>query len=149
MPSSNGLRTIALFEGAKGTLVLLAGGGVFALFHHDAQHVAEQLVRHFHLNPASHYPRIFIHVAEQATPPHLLLLAGGAALYSAVRFLEAYGLWCERTWAEWFAVISGAIYIPFEIWELTQHVTGLAMSALIVNVLVVAYLTITLRWRAR
>ena len=129
--------------------MLLAGGGVFALFHHDAQHVAEQLVRHFHLNPASHYPRIFIHVAEQATPPHLLLLAVGAALYSAVRFLEAYGLWRERTWAEWFAVISGAIYIPFEIWELSRHVTGLAMAALIVNVLVVAYLTITLRWRAR
>ena len=129
--------------------MLLAGGGVFALFHHDAQHVAEQLVRHFHLNPASHYPRIFIHVAEQATPPHLLLLAVGAALYSAVRFLEAYGLWRERTWAEWFAVISGAIYIPFEIWELSRHVTGLAMAALIVNVLVVAYLTITLRRRVR
>jgi len=147
MRSFNGLRAVALFEAAKGMLVLLAGDGVFALFHHDAQHVAAQLVRHFHLNPASYYPRLFIHVAEQATPPHLLLLAVGAALYAAVRFLEAYGLWCERTWAGWFAVINGAIYIPFEIWELTRHVTGLATTALIVNVLIVAYMTTTLRRR--
>ncbi|MCZ7627423.1 MAG: DUF2127 domain-containing protein [Candidatus Methylomirabilis sp.] len=41
-----------------------------------------------------------------------------AAGYASVRFVEAYGLWLERRWAEWFAAVSGGIYIPFEIYEL-------------------------------
>jgi hypothetical protein len=38
----------------------------------------DELVRHFHLNPASRYPRIFLDLAREATPPQLWLLAGGA-----------------------------------------------------------------------
>ena len=55
-----GLRIVALFEGAKGVLVLAAGFGLLSLIHHDVQGMAEEVVRHFHLNPASRYPRIFL-----------------------------------------------------------------------------------------
>jgi uncharacterized membrane protein (DUF2068 family) len=106
-----GLRTVALFEAAKGALVLLAGFGVFALIHRDAQHAADQLVRHFHLNPAHRFPRIFLHLAGQATPAHLWLLAAGGLCYALLRFIEAYGLWHGRPWAEWLAVISSGIYL--------------------------------------
>lgn len=66
-----GLRTVALFEAAKGGIVVAAGLGVLELLGHDAQTSAEALVRHFHLNPASHYPRIFLLLAQQATPAHI------------------------------------------------------------------------------
>ncbi|MCZ7627424.1 MAG: DUF2127 domain-containing protein [Candidatus Methylomirabilis sp.] len=59
MQSSGTLRTVALLEAAKGLLVLVAGIGVLSFVHHDAQWVAERLVGHLHLNPASRYPRIF------------------------------------------------------------------------------------------
>ncbi|UUZ70577.1 DUF2127 domain-containing protein [Polaromonas sp. P2-4] len=62
----------------------------------------------------------------------------GAATYALVRFVEAYGLWRSRRWAEWFAAISGAIYIPFELYELRHHVGWLTVAALFLNVLVVA-----------
>ncbi len=139
-----GLRTVALFEAAKGALVLLAGFGVFALFHHDAQHAAEQLVRHFHLNPASHYPRIFLHFVEAATPPHLYALAAAALAYATVRFVEAYGLWLGRAWAEWFAIVSSGIYLPIEFGELTKGITWPRLLLFSVNLAIVAYLGRTL-----
>jgi uncharacterized membrane protein (DUF2068 family) len=131
---------VAIFEAAKGALVLLAGFGAFALIHRDAQHVAEVLVEHFHLNPASHYPRIFLHLAEQATTPHLVMLAAGALAYATLRFVEAYGLWFERTWAEWLAVISGSLYVPIEIVDIVRELTWAHAVLLAVNLSVVAYL---------
>ena len=60
-----------------------------------------------------------------------------AATYGLVRFIEAYGLWHERRWAEWFATVSGGIYIPFELYELFHRVSWISVGALVINVLVV------------
>ena len=37
-----------------------------------------------------------------------------------LRFIEAYGLWYIRPWAEWMAIASGSIYIPFEVADLLR-----------------------------
>jgi uncharacterized membrane protein (DUF2068 family) len=134
---SGALRTIALIEAGKGALVLAVGLGVAAMIHHDVQHLAERLVVHTHLNPAARYPRIFIEVAANLTDGRLLLIAGGAAVYSVVRFVEAYGLWHARAWAEWFAAASGAIYVPFELFELYERISCIALGALTLNVVIV------------
>jgi uncharacterized membrane protein (DUF2068 family) len=141
------VRAVALFEAAKGALVLSAGIGALSLVHHDAQRLAEQLVAHLHLNPAKRFPRIFIDVAAHVTDARLWALAALAAAYGLLRFIEAYGLWRERRWAEWFAAISGAIYIPFELYELFQGVNWLALGALAVNALIVASMLSALRRR--
>lgn len=137
MPLPSTVRVVALLEAAKGTLVLLTGIGALSLIHHDAQRFAEQLVGHLHLNPAKHYPRIFIDAATHLTDTRLWILATLAASYGLVRFIEAYGLWRGRRWAEWFAAVSGGIYIPFELYELYRGVTWLSFWALVVNVLIV------------
>ena len=131
------VHAVALFEAAKGALVLLAGLGALSLLHHDAQRFAERLVGHLHLNPAKHYPRIFIDAAAHLTDARLWVLAALAAAYGLARFAEAYGLWRGRRWAEWFAAVSGGIYIPFELYELFQGVPWFSLGALVVNVLVV------------
>jgi uncharacterized membrane protein (DUF2068 family) len=141
---SAGLRTVALFEGAKGILVLVVGLGLLSLTHHDIQRLAEDFVRHFHLNPARHYPRIFIHAAANVTDRKLWLLATTAALYASLRLVEAYGLWRARKWAEWFAILSGGIYIPLEIYHLFYRVTWAKLVLLTVNVVVVGYLSCAL-----
>ncbi|MGA8865054.1 MAG: DUF2127 domain-containing protein [Gallionella sp.] len=138
MASLGTVRAVALLEAAKGTLVLVAGFGVLSHLHHDAQQFAEQLIGHLHLNPAKHFPRIFIDAAANLTETRLQLLATLATTYALVRFVEAYGLWNGRRWAEWFAAVSGAIYIPFELYELFQGIHWLSICALVVNVLVVA-----------
>jgi len=65
-----------------------------------------------------------------------------------VRIAEAYGLWRNRKWAQWLGAVSGAIYVPFEIYALTKGVTPLKLATLGINLLVVAVLSEAL-WRER
>jgi len=135
-----GVRAVAVFEAAKGLLVLIAGLGLLSLVHRDAQHAAETIVRHLHLNPARHYPRVFIQAAGRVSSTRLWVLAGGAFAYSVLRFVEAYGLWRLRPWAEWFAIISGGLYLPVEVYELVKHPTSVKAFILLGNLAIVAYL---------
>ena len=140
MASRFGLRIVAGFELTKGFIVLAAGLGLFRLIHQDVGDAAERLVRHLHLNEASHYPRLFIEAADKLDDAHLLMLASVALVYSLVRFVEGYGLWRDRRWAEWFGAISGAVYLPTEIYELWEKITWLRVTVLLVNCVVVFYL---------
>jgi uncharacterized membrane protein (DUF2068 family) len=68
-----------------------------------------------------------------------------------IRFAEAYGLWFKRRWGEWIAALSGGIYVPFEIYELWRGFSAIKLAALVLNVLVVAYMIYLLRgtaWRS-
>jgi uncharacterized membrane protein (DUF2068 family) len=138
------VRVVALLEAAKGILVIVTGLGALSLIHHDTQQFAERLVGHLHLNPAKHYPQIFIDAAAHLTDSRLWMLAAFAATYGLVRFTEAYGLWRGRSWAEWFATISGSIYVPFELYELYRRVDWLSLAALVVNLLVVGLMILAL-----
>lgn len=135
--ASGKLRAVALIEAAKGIIVLLVGCGLLTLIHKDVQQYAEQLIPHLHLNPAKGYPHVFMDLAGQVTDSRLWILASAAALYALVRFIESYGLWYARRWAEWFAALSGGIYIPFEIDGLLKHASWLTLGALIMNVVIV------------
>ncbi|HVZ65721.1 MAG TPA: DUF2127 domain-containing protein [Lacunisphaera sp.] len=145
------LRPIAALEAFKGFMVLVAGFGLLSFLDRDNEVYAERIIRVLHLNPAHHYPQIFIAAMARMEDSHLLALAGLAALYSLVRFIEAYGLWFERRWAEWLAALSGGIYVPLEIYELIVRATWLKFAALVINLVVVAYmvwlLTETIRKR--
>ena len=138
--SAGGLRIVSVFEAVKGMLVLLAGCGLLALIHEDLHQVAKELVRHFHLNPASHYPHIFIKAAKHWDDGNLLALAGSALFYAVVRFVEAFGLWRQRRWAAWFGLLSGGAYVPIELFEITRGATWPNLVLLIVNAGIVAYL---------
>jgi len=147
-PLQAGIRTVAFFEAIKGALVLLAGLGVLSLIHRNIQAIAENLVRHSHLDPASHYPRIFLDAAKHTTDGRLWAFAGAAAVYSLVRFAEAYGLWFERRWAEWFALTTSGLYLPLEIFELVHRPTPVKLAILVTNLGIVAYMTYAL-WHSR
>jgi uncharacterized membrane protein (DUF2068 family) len=139
-----GLHVVALIEGAKGLLVLMVGFGLLSFIHKDVDESAMHLVEHFHLSPTSHYPRIFLDLAEHITETKLWYMALAAIIYSVVRIIEAIGLWLRKTWAEWFAVLTGSLYIPVEIFEVIRRVTWQRVTVLSINVVVVAYLLFVL-----
>jgi uncharacterized membrane protein (DUF2068 family) len=141
-----GLRAVALFEALKGAVVLAAGSGILLFVRPDVQAWAERLVAHMHLDPARKYPRIFLDAAERGDGI-LLALAAGALAYTTVRVVEAYGLWCGKSWAQWFAILSGAIYLPIEAWRFWNHHRPLALAAFCLNAAVVAFLLILKRNR--
>jgi uncharacterized membrane protein (DUF2068 family) len=137
---SKGIQTIAVFEAFKGILVLIAGFALLNLVHRDLQYLAENIVRHLHMNPARHYPRIFLEAIAGISSSRIKLFAAFAFLYSVIRFVEAYGLWHFKTWAEWFAILSGAIYIPVELVGLFRHANVIKLSIFLVNLFIVLYL---------
>ena len=137
---ARGLRVVAVFEALKGALVLSAGLGLLSLVRHDLQAAAERLVRHSHLNPARHYPRIFVEAASHMNDSRLRSLAALAFLYAAVRLIEAYGLWHMRVWAEWFAIIAGSLFLPVEVHEMFRRATWMRGLVLLTNLFIVAYL---------
>jgi uncharacterized membrane protein (DUF2068 family) len=143
-PLTSGMRIISLFEGAKGLLVLFVGFGLLEFIHKDLHLAAEQIVRQFHLNPARHYPMIFIDAVNHLTDGQLWAMAFSALLYSVVRFVEAIGLWLQRQWAELFAVLTGGMYIPVELFGIMRGITWPKVTVLIVNAGIVGYLAYVL-----
>jgi uncharacterized membrane protein (DUF2068 family) len=134
------LRAVASLELTKGLVVMLAGFGVLSLRHHDVWGIADSLLLLLHISPGRHFARLFLDWADEMTDARLLTIAAMAMAYSLLRFVEAYGLWRERVWAEWLALISGALYVPFEVWDLVHKPTWIRAAILTVNLLVVAYM---------
>ena len=140
MSSNSGLRAIAIFEAAKGILVLAAGVGALRLLNGNAEVFARRIVHHLELDPAGRYTSIILDLAVQVTNTQVWMVTAAAAAYCLVRFFEAYGLWKERAWAEWFAVVGGALYIPFEIKLLISRPNAVKALLLAANVFVVVYI---------
>ena len=106
-------------------------------------------MKHLHLNPASHYPQIFLDAAANMHDSRLLGLAAGAAAYALVRFVEAYGLYLQKAWAEVLAAGSGALYVPFELAGLLRRPNWHAGALLALNLLVVSVMVAALLQRRR
>ena len=134
------VRLVAVFELAKGLLVLLVGFGAIFLVHKDVWDVAEAVLSALKVNPDRHYAQVFLNLTEHVTDTKLWATAVGTALYCAVRFVEAYGLWRGYPWGEWFAVLAGALYIPFEVYELVRRTDLIHWAVLALNLAIVGYL---------
>jgi uncharacterized membrane protein (DUF2068 family) len=137
---NSGVRSIAVFEASKGLVVMLAGLGLFAVIHHGIGDAAEDIVGFFHLNPARRYPRIFLETFDRLNSFQMWMLSFSALMYSSLRFIEAYGLWQGKAWAEWLAAGSGALYLPMELYEIAEKMSPARLSVFLLNVVLVAYL---------
>src|ERR1700680_775493 len=111
------LRAVATFEFIKGIFVLLIGLCAILLVRKDAWVMAESLLALLHINTDRHSAQVFLDFADDLTDARLWAAAWLAFAYSTLRFTEAYGLWKQRTWAEWVAFGSGTLLIPLEIRE--------------------------------
>ncbi|MEQ6437839.1 DUF2127 domain-containing protein [Comamonas sp. w2-DMI] len=148
-PSSlrTAVRSMALFEAAKGVAALLGLLGLLGLLHHDLHKLALELIGHVGLSPAQRYPALLLDMVDRlnVTPVHTLVLLGG--LYAAVRFVEAWGLWRDRAWGEWFGVAASGVYIPLEVQHILRHTSWQAMLVLAFNVALVLVLLARLMQR--
>jgi len=142
-----GLRTVAIIEATKGVLVLLAAFGFFEIIHHniDLDAVAGNLLYFFHVNSNLRISHVVMRLAGRMMDADVLTVLTIATVYSSLRFIESYGLWRQRVWAEWLAIVSGAIYLPYELYKLVQRPTAIHWAILLINIVVVAYIA-WVRW---
>jgi len=137
-----GLRAIAIFEAAKGLAVLLLGLGMLGLLHRDVESAAETLLLHLHIGPGRRVSHALLDAASRMTDARLWGIAAGAVAYTCVRFTEAWGLWRRRTWAQWFALLSGAMYLPWEFVRLVDHPNWLHVSLFTGNLAILLYMLV-------
>lgn len=139
------LRAVATLEFVKGIFVLLIGICAILLVRKDAWVMAESLLALFHISTDRHSAQLFLDFADNLTDTRLWAAARLAFVYSTLRFAEGYGLWNERTWAEWIAFLSGTLLFPLEIRELLRGITLLRSIVFAGNIGVVLYMFFLLR----
>lgn len=140
------LRGIATLEVTKGMIVLLAAIGILLMVRsEDPWDIADGLLRLLHISPDHHFAQVFLDWADSLTTAKLWTVAAAALAYSVLRFIEAYGLWYARAWAEWIALISGTLYLPFEIYKLIHKQSLFHVSVLLINLAVVFYMAYALK----
>lgn len=139
------LRAVATLEFAKGVGVLILGILAILLLHKDVWVIAESILAVLHINTDRRSAQLFLDWADDLTDARLWWAVKLALVYAALRFAEAYGLWKERTWAEWIAFLSGMLLVPFEIHELFRGITLLRSAVFLVNLAVIFYMGFLLR----
>ena len=72
-------------------------------------------------------------------------ISAGTFFYSALLLTEGVGLLKRKFWAEWLTVVSTAIFLPVEIYEIFHHFTWVRVAVLTVNSAIVWYLVSRIR----
>jgi uncharacterized membrane protein (DUF2068 family) len=131
------LRTVALMEFCKGVLVLAAA---ISLYWVDPSDVAGAFLDFLHISPDHHLAQMLLRSADSLSNASLWSVILLACVYSGLRFAEAVGLWKAKAWAEWIALVSGALYIPFESYKVAHRVSFFHVGILLVNLAVVGFM---------
>jgi uncharacterized membrane protein (DUF2068 family) len=134
------LRTIAMFEVTKAAIALLLGCGLFHLMHKNLDDVAERVVQVLHVNPEGKLSNLFFELASHASDRNLWVLALSTLAYASVISTEAYGLWREREWAQWFSLLSTALYVPPELYWMLRNPSWLKCAVLVTNIVMFLFM---------
>ncbi|WP_149195531.1 DUF2127 domain-containing protein [Luteimonas suaedae] len=139
--ASASLRTIAMFEWAKGGAALLLASGLLALGPGRLHHVLEHLAARLHIGRTQ---GPFAWIDRHVDHRDLDIVAMLCGLYAAFRLVEGWGLWRNMDWAIWLGLLSVAAYLPLDVLAAIRH-PGISSSALLVfNLAVAAILAVRL-----
>jgi hypothetical protein len=137
---SKSLKTIACLKVLRGSIAITIGVSLFLVYRRSE---AFSWIDHPILGGiASNDPFLQMVFAWLGSfnQAQILSIAVLACHMGALRWVEAGGIWFNQSWAQWLAVFSGFIYIPFEINELIHRFSWLMIVILFINTLIVAYL---------
>ena len=129
-----GFHLLALFEGLKGVLALVAAASLEIMGPQPLQDLVAGLITKFNLDPHSGPLPTLLHAINPAAVHFAALVL---VMYAAVRLLEALGLWRAKAWASWLGCVSAALYLPLDLYAIVKHPGWASWLLLAVNVLVV------------
>lgn len=143
------MRALAIERALRCAIFLLLAYGVIKVraSRHQLQQAFEQdlpllrpLGNQIGWNPDE--SKIIHHISNafSLSAPTLLWIAVGLAAYALIELIEAVGLWLMQRWGEYFAVIATSVFLPLEIYELTEKLTAFRIGAFIINVAAVVWL---------
>lgn len=143
--TKGGLRAVSVFEAVKGLLALLFTLFLHTLGNRDMSAALGGLEVRWHIDVSRHISwllTVLLHYLSGARLEMLMLLI---AVYACMRFIEAYGLWFGRRWAEWFALLSVLVYLPVTLYELARGFSWVKTAFFIADLFIVFYISLELR----
>ncbi len=143
--SSWGFGVIGAYKLAKALLVLLAG---IVLLRVQVGQIAARLVDLAAWLRVDQDNRIFqagFSWVAGVGRGHLKAAGLGAILFSLLYLAEGIGLLLKRRWGAYLVIVTTGFLIPLEAYEVVRKVTWPRVTALGVNVGIVAYLVVKLK----
>ena len=139
-----GLFIIGFLKLGKGLLVLALGISVLKLVNRDIDAVFYEIISKLHIDAENRFiQKVLAHLSLISN--HTLEAIGAVSIvFAALLLIEGFGLVFERLWAEYLTVAETAIFIPFELFEITRHCTITRVSILLINIAIVLYLLMTI-----
>jgi uncharacterized membrane protein (DUF2068 family) len=144
-PFSFVLFLIGLFKLFKALLLIAVGIGAVKFLHKDLASSAMHWVQVLRVDPDNRYVHGILVRIFRVTPKQLRELSVGTFLYAGLFLIEGTGLLLRKHWAEYFTIITTALFIPLEIYELARHFTLVKLVVTVINVLIVWYLVARVR----
>ncbi|HEV8125312.1 MAG TPA: DUF2127 domain-containing protein [Gemmatimonadales bacterium] len=147
--SSTALKLIAAFKFVKAAALIVVGVGTLGLLSPERNLKAQDWLKDLFLNSgsdlASSAAGRLLHVLHLSGSTRLWEIALGAFLFAAVFVVEGVGLAMARGWAEYLTVAVTISFRPFEVIALAKEWTWLRAGILLLNLMVVGYLSVRLR----
>ena len=145
--SDRALRLIALFKFGKAALLVLITAGALGLVRPAMAAHAEQAITALAAS-GNHrlLPEVLTRLLRPAATPTRGIRRWRISICRSVsrrRGRPRRG----RRWGEYLTVIATASLVPLELWELSRRLTTVRVLALVLNLLIVAYLIARLRRR--
>lgn len=136
---SGSIKAVTFYEVMKGVGAVVAALALWT-WHNDMSILIDSAnsvwVEHFGTLFAPQVESL-IRIAQKATQNwHMFMVFIFG--YASLRFIEAYGLWKDKTWAYWYSVLGYGVFIPIEIYSLFVHpFDWVKLAILLLNILVV------------
>jgi uncharacterized membrane protein (DUF2068 family) len=133
----------------RALLLIAVGAALLTHAHTDWASLGRRTAARFGLDPSGNttgrvIERLGSLGVAQTVEYGLIALA-----YGLLEGAEGYGLFRRRPWAEYLTLVSTAVLLVPEIWELTKRPSPLKSAGFGVNLIIVAYLALRLRTRRR
>jgi uncharacterized membrane protein (DUF2068 family) len=148
------LRALAIERWVRGVVVVLLGIAVLklkstqvnlqTLFDKDLSSL-KPFFDQIHFNVSDSATVHSIENVLHAKSSTLNLVASGLLFYGALQVLEGVGLWSLKRWGEYVAVVGTTLFVPLEVYELTEKISWLKVAVLAINVAAVLYLLLSKR----
>lgn len=129
----------------KATALLALGVTALLLVHHDVVETLRHVAFVLGLAPGSHLVREAIAGAGLLDDHKLRIIGVALFVYAALFTLEGTGLLLRRRWGELVTIAITGSFIPVELYETVREPHFGRATAMVLNVVAVAYLVYRVR----
>jgi uncharacterized membrane protein (DUF2068 family) len=144
-PAAAGILLIGIFKLVKGLLLVAVGVGALKLLHRDVETTVTHWIEILRVDPDNRFLHKLLAKVFSVSPRQLKELSIGTFFYASLLLTEGVGLLMRQHWAEYFTVITTAVFIPLELYEIAHRLTFTRVGVLALNVAIVWYLVRRIR----